>query len=57
MIIIPSPSSQSNDCNCREKSQAWFIVGVVFLFFTNLITVVVLIISCLWLLRRKYEKL
>ena len=53
-------NSQSNDCNCRENSQVlstWLIIGVVFLLFTNLITIIVLIISCLWLLRRKYEKL
>ena len=53
-------NSQSIDGNCREHSQVlstWLTIGVVFLLFTNLITIIVLIISCLWLQRRKYEKL
>ena len=58
-FVIPTPSCQSNaqDSNCEDNSSSWSIIGVGFLLFTNLITVVVLIISCLWLLRRKHKKL
>ena len=60
LIKKPTPSSPSNDHICEDNSpvlSSWLIFGVVFLVFTNLITIIVLIISCLWFQRRKYEKL
>ena len=57
--LRPTPSSQSNDYNCGENSSLGSNVGVGLLLFTNIITVIVFIISCLWLLRsrRKHGKL
>ena len=56
-FVTPSCQSNAQDSNCEENSSSWSIIGVVFLLFTNLITVIVFIISCLWLLRRKHKKL
>ena len=59
IFVTPTPSCQSNaqDSNCEENSSSWSTIGVGFLLFTNIITVIVFIISCLWLLRRKHKKL
>ena len=57
-FVKPTPSSQSiaNNTSCVENSSSWPIIGVGFLLFTNLITVIVFIISCLWILKRKHKK-
>ena len=56
--VEPSPSSQSKNCYCL-KDNSGLIIGVGFLLLTNIITVIVFIISCLWLLKsiRNHEKL
>lgn len=57
IIVKPTPSYPSNDCICKGNSHLlllWLIIGVVF--FANIITVIVVKISCLCLIRRKYEK-
>ena len=62
MIAYPTSSSQLNNCNCEGNSQGSSsgpIIGVGLLLFTNIITVIIFIISCLYLLRsrRRREKL
>ena len=56
--ITIKPSSQSSNFICDQMSLL-LSIGVGFLLFTNLITITLFIISCLWLLRskRRHEKL
>ena len=57
-IVKPTASSQSSNYICDQVSLL-LSIGVGFLLFTNLITIIVFIISCIWLLRskRRHEKL
>ena len=62
IIANPTSSSQLNNCNYEGNSQessSGPIIGVGVLLFTNIITVIIFIISCLYLLRsrRRHEKL
>ena len=57
-LLKPTLNYQPNDCNCGENSQVSLLwpIGVGFLLFTNLITIIVLIISCLWFTRSKIRQ-
>ena len=62
IIANPTSSSQLNNCNYEgnsQRSSSGPIIGMGLLLFTNIITVIIFIISCLYLLRsrRRREKL
>ena len=58
-IVKLTPTSQSNNSNCGDDLSLWPIIGAGFLLFTNVITIIVLIIISLLFLRymRKHKKL
>ena len=58
IIVKPIPSSQSSNYICDQVSLL-LSIGVGFLLFTNLITIIVFIISCLWFIKskRRHKKL
>ena len=58
IIVKPTASSQSSNYICDQVSLL-LSIGVGFLLFTNLITIIVFIISCLWFIRskRRHKKL
>ena len=58
IIVKPTASSQSSNYICDQVSLL-LSIGVGFLLFTNLITITLFIISCLWFIRskRRHEKL
>ena len=58
--VEPSPSCQSKNFTLEELLSSWEIIIVAgFLLFTNIITVILLFLSCLCLLRsrRKHVKM